>query len=474
MSEILDNIAKKLNASGIHPLRQLGRAVGVYSPTNKKKDELIADILAIAANRADPVSNDSRRGAPPKSEEYDRALLSEIERCRRFYAGLGPAEERANSPSFSAAVESPLNEDEGEVYSGILENADKYWFIRPVRGAAEVYVHSSFISRFRLRTGDKIVCKAQKKGGEDVLSASCIISVNGIAPENLSRSDFESLTACYPLERISLEHENCSLSERLIDLFAPIGKGQRALICSPHKAGCTTLLKHIAGAIVKNHPDISVIVALIDGRPEDATDFRRSVGGAHVVCSSFDRGASDHVYTARLALEHAKRLVESGRDAVLILDSITSLTRAYADLSDGGSRAQTDAIMQAKRFFGAARNTEEGGSLTIIASVLTGTGNAADVSIYEEFKAACNMEVTLSATLSAARIYPAIDIASSGTRRADLLLTPEEENAAFELRSAVGRGASVAQLFAQIASTPDNAALVASVGEIIKKTENHD
>lgn len=464
MNSILENLNAKLNACGIHSLRQLGRAVGVYSPTNKKKEELICDILAIASNRAAPQTNDSRRGAPPKSGEYDKALLAEVERCRHICAGL---DEGGDAAAYSS-VASPADEGEPQMLSGILQSSEKYWLICPEEGG-EAYVPSGFVNRFRLREGDKLVCAVRLREEGAVVTA--IISVNGIQPEDLERVPFENLTPCYPVERITLEYEGCSLTERLIDLFAPIGKGQRALISSPKKAGCTTLLKHIAGAIEKNHPEISLVAVLIDGRPEDATDFRRSLSGASVVCSPFDRSPSEHVRSAALSLEHAKRLVESGRDVVLILDGITSLIRAYASSEGGAKLSAADAVMQVKRFFGAARNTEESGSLTIIACL---SSDGEDRIISEEFRAVCNMEISLSKELALAGIFPAIDLLASSTRKAEALLTEGECAAASAIRSALSEGADVRDIYKAVSSAADNSFLARSFGDILKDIKKDD
>ena len=478
MDEILSKLTKKLKASGIHPLRQLGRAVGVYSPTNKKKDELIADILAIATNRADPVSGGNHRGAPPKSEDYDRALLAEVERCRGYFAGLTLDETEQKLPAVTAAVSSPELEEDEQVYSGILENSDKYWFVRTRNtqpaARSDVFVHSAFVNRFRLRTGDLIVCKAKKRSDNECPGATYIVSVNGVAPESLRRVEFESLTPCYPCERLTLESEGCGLTERVIDLFAPIGKGQRALIVSPPKAGKTTLLKHIARAIIKNHPEVRVMIALIDERPEEVTDFRHTIDGADIVASTFDRGDAHHMRTAHLALEHAKRLVESGRDVVLLLDSITRLARACNNSVVGSGRVlsgglDSQALIAPKRFFGAARNTEEGGSLTIIATALVDTGSKLDDIIYEEFKSTGNMEVVLSRELASARIFPAVDIAASGARKEELLLTAEELAASSAIRSALSRGLGARDVLKEMSASPDNAGFVSRSAKFLDK-----
>lgn len=476
MSEILDNLTKKLKLSGIHPLRQLGRAVGVYSPTNKKKDELISDILAIATNRADPVES-NHRGAPPKSEDYDKALLSEVERCRLYYKGLTLTQTEQDLPVTNAAVASPDCDEEEQVYSGILENTDKYWFVRTrymqASSNCDVFVHTSFINRFRLRTGDYVVCKARYRSQDECPGATYIISVNGVAPDNLRRVSFESLTPCYPDRRLTLEYPGCSLTERVIDLFAPVGRGQRALIVSPPKAGKTTLLKHIASAIIKNYPEVSVIIVLVDERPEEVTDFKRTVEGAHIAYSTFDRGDAHHIHTASLALEHAKRLVESGRDVVVLLDSITRLARAYNNsvansgkILSGGLDAQ--ALVEPKRFFGAARNTEDGGSLTIIATALVETGSKLDDIIYEEFKSTGNMEIVLSRELAESRVFPSINIKSSGARKEELLLSAEEMEAAVAVRSALAHGLKVPEVLEEMSKAADNSTFVARCRQFLE------
>ncbi len=474
VSELLDNLTKKLNASGIHPLRQLGRAVGVYSPTNKKKEELIADILAIASNRADPAPM-SHRGAPPKSEDFDKELQAEVERCRRYYSGLTLAETIEELPAGKVAVASP-EEDDGQVYSGILENADKYWFVRTknmqISSAADVFVHSSFVNRFRLRTGDFIVCKAKKRREDECPGATFIISVNGVTPDNLRRVPFDALTPCYPDSRYTLEHENCSLTERVIDLFSPVGKGQRALIVSPPKAGKTTILKHIAQAIIRNYPSAKVIIALIDERPEEVTDIRRTVEGAEIAYSTFDKDDAHHMHTANLAIEHAKRLVESGSDVVVLLDSITRLARAYNNSTVTSGKILTggldpQALVEPKKFFGCARNTEEGGSLTIIATALVDTGSKLDDIIYEEFKSTGNMEIILSRELAEKRVFPAINIKSSGARREELLLSPAELEAATAVRSALGRTIRTEDVLAEMQASENNAQFVARSSQFL-------
>lgn len=469
----MEKLAKKLRASGIHTLRQLGRAVGVYSPTNKNKDELIDGILAIASNRADPAEV-SRRGAPPKSESYDRELLAEVESCRRYCAGFSSVGER---PQNEMSVSSPCDGGEESICSGILEYDDKRWYIR-TRGMLpspeDVIVGSELVTRCGLRTGDMVVCRAGKDG--EGAKARIILSVNGLPPEELVRASFEGLTPCYPDRRLTLEYKDCSLSERVIDLFCPIGRGQRALISAPAGAGKTTLLRHIAGAIKKNHPSVALVSVLVDERPEEVTDFRRVVGDGVIVCSPFDDDDVNHVRAAALALEHAKRLAECGRDVVLIVDSLTRLVRVYRGCAParGSMPAEAEglAIMAGKHFFGAARNTEEGGSLTIVASVVAGAGNAFDGSICDEFAPAANMRLVLSGELAGGRIFPAVDIAASGSRKEELLLTSAELSAAAAVRSAIVRGASLRDVLQAMQSAGDNASFISQTDKITERLLN--
>ncbi len=481
MNELVQNLTEKLNAHGIHSLRQIGRAIGVYSPTNKKKEKLIEDILAIATNRADPIEKGPRRGAPPKSDECDHNLLREIERCRRYFAGLTLAETEDELPVKGDGVASREDEEGEQTYSGILENADKYWFLRTrnmqISSTADVFVPVAFVNRFRMRTGDFIVCKAKKRNDGECPGATYIVSINGVSPDDLRRVPFDTLTPCYPDSRLTLEYPNCSVTEKVIDLFAPIGKGQRALIVSPPKAGKTTVLKRIASAIIKNHPEVAVVITLIDERPEEVTDFRRTVQGAELAYSTFDRGDSHHIHTANLALEHAKRLVESGKDVVILLDSITRLARAYNNsiansgkLLSGGLDAQ--ALVEPKRFFGAARNTEEGGTLTIIATALIDTGSKLDDIIYEEFKSTGNMELVLSREFAEMRIFPAVDLNASGSRKEELLLTPEELQAATAIRGAMSRGLKTSDVLREMEFCTDNATFIAKSKEFLDRVKN--
>jgi transcription termination factor Rho len=328
-------------------------------------------------------------------------------------------------------------EREGQVFrAGVLEILDEggYGFLRGqnyLASVSDVYVSQSQVRRFGLRTGDYVTGTVRApKDTEKYYSLLRVESINGMDYEAARRRPhFEQLTAVFPDKQINLETSADNLSQRVINLIAPIGRGQRGLIVSPPKAGKTFILKDIANGILHNHDDIHLIVLLIGERPEEVTDMRRSVDG-EVVASTFDEPVEDHAHVAEMALERAKRLVEGGKDVVILLDSITRMTRAYNLSMPPSGRTLTGgidpiALYPPKRFFGAARNTDEGGSLTIVATCLVDTGSRMDEVIYEEFKGTGNMELHLERKLAERRVFPAIDVARSSTRREELLLDPD-------------------------------------------------
>jgi transcription termination factor Rho len=327
---------------------------------------------------------------------------------------------------------------------GVLEIVDDgIGFLRAEKylpGPEDIYVSQTQIKRFGLRTGDMVVGQVRSpKDSEKYFGLLRVESVNGQNPEEAkARPNFEDLTPIFPLERFNLETNPRILSTRLLNLICPIGKGQRGLIVSPAKAGKTTVLKEIANAISYNYPDVHLMMALIGERPEEVTDMDRSVD-AEVIASTFDDPVQNHVRVAEMALNRAKRLVEIKRDVVLLLDSITRLTRAYNLVVPPSGRTLTggldpSAVHPPKRLFGAARNVEEGGSLTIIATCLVNTNSKMDDGIYEEFKGTGNMELTLSRKLQERRIFPAFDVDQSSTRREELLLGPDVLQRVFTLR----------------------------------------
>lgn len=365
---------------------------------------------------------------------------------------------------------------------GVLEVLpDGYGFLRSdnyLPGNKDIYVSIAQIRRFGLRTGDLVTGKTRpSKEGERFLALLYITAINGIDPEEaMRRKPFEELVPIYPNERLTLEYDNGTgakdqnLAIRLVDLIAPIGKGQRGLIVSQPKSGKTTLLKNIANGITNNYPDVTLILLLIDERPEEVTDMQRSIKG-EVLYSTFDELPEHHTRVAEMAQERAMRLVEQGKDVVVLIDSITRLTRAYnitipatgKTLSGG---MDPGALHKPKRFFGAARNIENGGSLTIIATALIETGSRMDDIVYEEFKGTGNMEIHLDRKLSEKRIFPAIDIYKSGTRREDLLLSPDEMDAVYIIRKMLGNGnpAEITeQLIAMLEKTENNKEFVAKI-----------
>ena len=340
-------------------------------------------------------------------------------------------------------------QQQGNIFcQGILEiMADGYGFLRQstlLPSPSDIYVSQSQIRRFGLRNGDMLTGQGRPaRAGEKYISLLRVEAVNDLNAELAkNRPHFGSLTPTFPDKKINLEVQGNSLSTRLLDIIAPVGRGQRGLIVSPPKAGKTMLLKAIANAITLNYDDIHVMVCLIGERPEEVTDMRRSVKG-EVIAATFDEPVENHTRVAELALERAKRLVESGKDVVILLDGITRLTRAYNLAMPSSGRTLSGgidpaALHPAKRFFGAARNTAEGGSLTILATCLVDTGSRMDDLIYEEFKGTGNMEVHLDRNLAQRRIYPAIDIELSGTRREELLMEEATLQKVWLLRRMVG------------------------------------
>jgi transcription termination factor Rho len=346
-----------------------------------------------------------------------------------------------------------------------------YGFLRTpdwsyLAGPDDIYVSPSQIKRFDLRTGDAVSGQVRPpKPWERYLALLRVETLNGLPVETASkRGEFDSLRPRYPDERLRLESKSGGLSMRVVDLFAPIGKGQRGLIVAPPRAGKTILLQQMANAIAENHPEVFLIVLLIDERPEEVTGMRESVPSAEVISSTFDEPASRHVLVTEMVGEKARRLVESGRDVVILLDSITRMARAHntvlpnsGRILSGGVDAQ--AMAKPKKFFGAARKIDGGGSLTIIGTALVDTGSRMDEVIFEEFKGTGNMELVLNRDLANKRIFPAIDIFKSGTRKEELLLSPEEINRVFLLRtflSGMPEEEVVPFLLRQMATTATN------------------
>ena len=372
-----------------------------------------------------------------------------------------------------------LTNEGDNIIEGVLEvMPDGYGFLRGhnyLPSPKDVYVSPIQIKRFRLNTGDKIKGISRTSSEEKFPALIFVGEVNDEHPEiAMKRIPFDDLTPIYPNERLKLETTPIEYTMRLVDLLSPIGKGQRGMIVAPPKAGKTTILKKIADSITTNNPEVELIVLLIDERPEEVTDMRRSIKG-DVIYSTFDELPEHHVKVAEMVLERAKRLVEQKKDVVVILDSITRLARAYNLVIPSSGRTLSggldpNALHKPKRFFGAARNTEDAGSLTILASALIETGSKMDDVIFEEFKGTGNMEVHLDRKLSEKRIFPAIDINKSGTRREELLLSPKELETVYALRKAMNNmpvADMTEKLITQILATKTNDEFLDKIKDIL-------
>lgn len=398
---------------------------------------------------------------------------------------LTPKEEKENSKVNNLSNDSSaykITNADDEIVEGILEVLpDGYGFLRGenyLSSPKDVYISPVQIRRFRLDKGDKIKGIArQPKEGEKFPALIYVGEVNGQAPEMAyKRKKFDDLIPIYPNERLKLETNPTDFAMRLIDLVCPVGKGQRGMIVAPPKVGKTTLLKKIANSISANNPEVELIVLLIDERPEEVTDMKRSIKG-DVIYSTFDELPEHHVKVAEMVLERAKRLTEQNKDVVILLDSITRLARAYNLVIPSSGRTLSGgfdpaALHKPKKFFGAARNIENGGSLTILATALIETGSRMDEVIFEEFKGTGNMEVVLDKKLSEKRIFPAIDINKSGTRREDLLQTPKELETVYALRKAMNSlpVADVTdQLISQMVSTKTNEEFIDKIDLYLKR-----
>ncbi len=411
-----------LSSKTLLQLREIAKEKGIKSPTKYKKEELINMLLNI------------QKELKPKLQE-----IVKTEKQEEIKEKQKPIPEKL--------IEEIKDEEEVNIADGVLEILpDGYGFLRGSNYLStdqDVYISPSQIRRFNMKTGDKIRgITRPPKSGEKFRALLYVQKINNENPETaIKRPSFENLTPIYPDTRLNLEKGSSEIATRLIDLIAPIGMGQRGLIVAPPKAGKTVLLKNVANSIVQNYPGIELIVLLIDERPEEVTDMQESIKG-DVIYSTFDELPSHHVKVAEMVLNRAQRLVEHGKDVVILLDSITRLARAYnltipptgRTLSGG---LDPGALHGPKRFFGAARNIREGGSLTILATALVDTGSRMDDVIFEEFKGTGNMELHLDRKLAEKRVFPAVDIYKSGTRREDLLLSQEEMGALWRVRKAM-------------------------------------
>ena len=444
--------AIELNKLKIKELQEIAIQKNIKKTSGLNKAELVNAILqADAVSEAPQTPEPQQKGDEP-AEKVDKVV---------------------NDTSYTDPIRRT------NLMSGVLEvMADGYGFLRSDNyqsGENDVYVSVNQIRRFNLKTGDFIVGNARMQHeGEKYQALLYVQTVNGDKVDvSIHRKPFDDLTPVYPTERLRLEHDKNDFSTRLIDLMSPIAKGQRGIIVAPPKAGKTTLLKSIANNLKQNNPDIHLIVLLIDERPEEVTDMQRSING-DVIFSTFDEEPSNHAKVAEIVIERAKRLVEHKKDVVILLDSLTRLSRAYNLVVQPSGRTLSGgldpgALFKPKRFFGAARNVEEGGSLTILATALVETGSRMDDVIFEEFKGTGNMEIRLDSGLQEKRIFPAMDIAKSGTRHEELLLEEEELDVIRNIRKAYSdkNTADVTEkIISMLMKTDNNKQLV----EKLKKT----
>ena len=431
-------------------LKELAKSQGVKNVSTMRKAQLV-QLMGELEEKYNKEKSEVR-------EEKEHREKSQVRIEKKRPATETVREEKKNEHSSEPAadgddmrMDSSLEAlDSGQIAHGILEVlSDGYGFIRCenyLPGPNDVYVSPAQIRRFNMKTGDIIAGNIRVKTQNEKFSALLYVkSVNGFHPgEATRRMNFEDMTPIFPDDRIRLETVRSSVPMRIMDLVSPIGKGQRGMIVAPPKTGKTTLLKQIAKAVTTNHPDINLIILLIDERPEEVTDIRESIIGKNVevIYSTFDELPEHHKRVSEMVLERAKRLVEHKKDVIILLDSITRLARAYnltvppsgRTLSGGLAPA---ALYMPKKFFGAARNMREGGSLTVLATALVETGSKMDDVVFEEFKGTGNMELVLDRKLSEKRIFPAVDIARSGTRREELLLSKEELDASYAMRKAL-------------------------------------
>lgn len=453
---------EKLQTLPLTELKAMAREKGIKNLTAMKKCDVIEALLCYA-------ETEEKKKEPEVVEEMiavdiPKAIISQ-------------------HPQNKLSNEEIAQLDSGITANGILEvMPDGYGFIRCenyMPGDNDVYVSPAQIRKLNLKTGDIIDGNLRTRTQNEKFAALLYVkSINGIHPlEAAKRKAFEDLTPIFPNERICLETESHNTAMRIVDIISPIGKGQRGMIVAPPKAGKTTLLKQIAQSITHNNPEMHLIILLIDERPEEVTDIKESIEGENVevIYSTFDELPDHHKRVSEMVLERAKRLVEHKRDVVILLDSITRLARAYNLVVPPSGRTLSGgldpaALHMPKRFFGAARNMREGGSLTILATALIETGSKMDDVVFEEFKGTGNMELTLNRKLQEKRVFPAIDILKSGTRRDDLLFTPEEQEAAEIIRKAInGMRAedAVERIIDLFAKTKNNAEFI----QVLKKTK---
>jgi transcription termination factor Rho len=434
LAELIYKVATEQASTQAAPETTNGATAATATET--RVDTLPAESANGASNGSvEAPAREGERSAPEQDQQRSEQPRPQQERRR----------DRGGRPQ-DRGDGRPEGRSDGQTQSGILDVLpDGFGFLRTggyTQGRNDVYVSASQIKRFNLRRGDAVDGQIRPaRDGEKYPALTRIVTVNGQEPQKgRRRTNFDDLTPLYPMDRLRLEWKPNDIAPRVIDLVAPIGKGQRGLIVSPPKAGKTTIMQQIARSIASNYPEVKLMVLLADERPEEVTDWQRNIPEAEVIASTFDQPAENHVAVAELVLERVKRLVEDGEDVVVLLDGITRLSRAYNLAAPASGRilsggVDSAALYPPKKFFGAARNIENGGSLTILATALIETGSRMDEVIFEEFKGTGNMELRLDRKLANRRIYPAINIEDSSTRKEELLMEASEAQRVWQLRS---------------------------------------
>ena len=468
---------EKYESLSLATLKDLAKARGLKGISTLRKPELIERMLEEdeKENGKENRKETERESEREHIQKEETEIKEESRPSKNETSGSGNAKNNSYTNSYRIPAET-VQLDSGQKANGILEVLpDGYGFIRCEKylpGENDIYVSPSQIRRFNLKTGDIIQGNIRiKTQGEKFSALLYVTSINGFHPsEGQKRYNFEDMTPIFPDERLVMERPGGTMAMRIVDLISPIGKGQRGMIVSPPKAGKTTLLKDVAKSILYNNPDMHLIILLIDERPEEVTDIKEAIQGQNVevIYSTFDELPEHHKRVSEMVVERARRLVEHKKDVTILLDSITRLARAYNLVIPPSGRTLSGgldpaALHMPKRFFGAARNMREGGSLTILATALVDTGSKMDDVIYEEFKGTGNMELVLDRKLQERRVFPAIDIQKSGTRREDLLLSRDEQEAIYNMRKALNSmkaEEAVEQILNMFSRTRSNAEFV--------------
>lgn len=458
--QIIDELEKRLNAKGLHELRRLGRALGVPHSSAYKFGELVNEILTVAKGEKDlePLSN---RGAPPKSQQYDNMLASDILRCREVFLAKNLKEEK--NASREIFVANSGNDSLDFIGSGFLCEEGGNWVLKTVGYGgsfmSDIFVNKHFVENYGLRTGDFIEGRCKRTTTTEIAGLASVLKVNGLDYDGQERLQFENLAPVYADRKLKIACGASDRTGRIIDLFAPIGAGQRALLVAPHGCGKTRMLKNIAAGIERNNRNAKLVIALIDVSPEEANDFTKSFKSASIFASPYDAGTEAHIKTMNVALEYCKRLTEQYIDSVLIIDDLTRLARAYNSYS-GRVSAGLDytAVDYVKRVLAAARNTDEGGSLTIISALNMCSGDIIEDTAYSCIKDACNVKISLSLTLARAKVYPPIVFHETYSINDERVLSEEEMQTVVKLREKERQ-----EIFDLLDSTADNKQLIEKV-----------